>query len=225
MRSELDFVGELLARLDETVGGEVPLIGFAGGPFTLASYAIAGGSTRNHLPARRFRVEHPDAFRSLLDSLSEVVREHLRFQIDAGADVVQLFDTYAGVLPPDEYREFVLPCHREILADLEVPTIVFVRDMGGNLDLLAEAGGDVVGLDWRVDMAAARAELGDQPVQGNLDPSLLFGPPELVRERTREVIEKAGPAGHVLNLGHGVHKGTPVESVEAFVETAKSVER
>jgi uroporphyrinogen decarboxylase len=225
VRSELDFVGELLARLDETVGDEVPLIGFAGGPFTLASYAIAGGSTRNHLPARRFRVEHPDAFRSLLDSLSEVVREHLRFQIDAGADVVQLFYTYAGVLPPDEYREFVLPRHREILADLEVPTIVFVRDMGGNLDLLAEAGADVVGLDWRVDVAAARAALGDRPVQGNLDPSLLFGPPELVRERTREVIEKAGPAGHVLNLGHGVHKDTPVESVEAFVETAKSVER
>jgi len=225
VRSELEFVGDLLARLDDEVGEEVPLIGFAGGPFTLASYAIAGESTRNHLPARRFRVEHPGAFRALLESLAGVVREHLQFQIDAGADVVQLFDTYAGILPPAEYREFVLPLHRDILAGLDAPTIVFVRDMGGNLDLLGETGADVVGLDWRVDIGEARADLGDHPVQGNLDPSVLFGDPEHVRERTHEIIEKAGPAGHVLNLGHGVHKGTPIESVAAFVEAAKSITR
>jgi len=225
VRADLAFVGDLLERLDGAVGEEVPLIGFAGGPFTLASYAIAGGSSKNHLPARRFRVEHPDAFRTLLAALADVVRDHLRFQIDAGADVVQLFDTYAGVLPPADYREFVLPLHREILRDLDVPTIVFVRDMGGNLDLLAETGADVVSLDWRVDMAAARDELGDHPIQGNLDPAHLFGDSAFVRDRTREIIEKAGPAGHVLNLGHGVHKDTPVASVEAFVETAKSIER
>jgi uroporphyrinogen decarboxylase len=225
VREELGFVGDLLARLDDEVGDRVPLIGFAGGPFTLASYAIAGGSSKTHLPARRFRVEHPDAFRRLLESLAGVVRDHLRFQIDAGADVVQLFDTYAGVLAPADYREFVLPLHREILAGLDAPTIVFVRNMAGHLDLLADAGADVVGLDWQVDMATARDELGDHPVQGNLDPAHLFGPPAFVRERTREIIEAAGPAGHVLNLGHGVHKDTPVASVEAFVETAKSVDR
>jgi uroporphyrinogen decarboxylase len=225
VREELAFVGDLLRRLDDAVGAEVPLIGFAGGPFTLASYAIAGGSSRTHLPVRRFRAEHPDAFRSLLASLAGVVREHLRFQVAAGADVVQLFDTYAGVLTPADYREFVLPLHREILADLPVPTIVFVRNMSGNLGLLAETGADVVGLDWGVDVAAARAELGDTPVQGNLDPAHLFGDPAFVRERTREIIEGAGPEGHVLNLGHGVHKDTPVASVEAFVETAKSVDR
>jgi uroporphyrinogen decarboxylase len=225
VRDTLGFVGDLLARLEDEVGDEVPLIGFAGGPFTLASYAIAGGSSRNQLPARRFRVEHPDAFRELLGALAGVVREHLAFQIDAGADVVQLFDTYAGVLSPADYREFVLPLHREILDGLDAPTIVFVRNMGGNLDLLAEAGADIVSLDWRVGMAAARAELGDHPVQGNLDPTDLFGSPAFVRERTRELIEKAGPEGHVLNLGHGVHKDTPVDSVAAFVETAKSIER
>ena len=225
VREKLGFVGDLLERLENEVGTAVPLIGFAGGPFTLASYAIAGGSSRTHLPARQFRAENPDAFRALLGSLAEVVREHLRFQIDAGADVVQLFDTYASVLPPADYREFILPLHREILADLPVPTILFVRNMGGNLDLLAEAGADVVSLDWCVDMATARGELGDTPVQGNLDPSHLFGDPAFVRDRTREVIEGAGPEGHVLNLGHGVHKNTPVESVEAFVQTAKSIER
>ena len=225
VRSELAFVGELLERLDDAVGGEVPLIGFAGGPFTLASYAVAGGSSRSHLPVRKFRARHPQAFETLLGAFAEVVREHLAFQIDAGADVVQLFDTYAGVLPPDDYERFVLPLHRKILADLDAPTIAFVRGMGGRLDQLAATGADVVGLDWRVDMAEARAQLGDTPVQGNLDPSALYADPADVRERTLEVIEEAGPAGHVLNLGHGVQKDTPIAGVEAFVEAAKSVER
>jgi len=225
VRDELDFVGTLIERLDRDVGDAVPLIGFAGGPFTLASYAIVGGSSKAHLPARRFRAEHPDAFRTLLESLADVIREHLRFQIDAGADVVQLFDTYAGILTPADYREFLLPLHREILADLDVPTVIFVRNMGGNLDLLAEVGADVVSLDCTLDMADARAVLGEHPVQGNLDPAHLFGDPSFVRDRTREIIEAAGDAGHILNLGHGVHKHTPVESVEAFVGTAKSIER
>jgi len=222
---ELDYVGELLVRLDRRVGDETGIVGFAGGPFTLASYAVAGGPSRTNMPLRKLRAQHPDAFRTLLSAFADVVRDYLEFQIGNGADVVQLFDTYAGTLTPADYREFVLPLHREILADLTAPSIVFVRRMGGRLDLLADSGADVVGLDWTVDMAKARDELGDTAVQGNLDPSSLFGDPAFVRERTREVIGKAGPRGHILNLGHGVHKDTPVESVEAFVETAKSVER
>ena len=225
VRDTLAYVGDLLARLDGEVGDEVPLIGFAGGPFTLASYLVAGGSSRAHLPVRRFRQEHPKAFGSLLSVLADVVRAHLAYQIDAGADVVQLFDTYAGVLPPSDYREFLLPLHREILSGLDAPSIVFVRGMGGRLDQLAGTGADVVGLDWTVDVATAREELGETPVQGNLDPSVLFADPAVVRERTREVIDAAGPAGHVLNLGHGVSKDTPIEGVEAFVGAAKTVER
>jgi len=222
---ELDYVGDLLVELNRRVGDETAIIGFAGGPFTLASYAVAGGPSRTNMPLRRLKAEHPEAFRTLLQSFADVVRDYLEFQIGNGADVVQLFDTYAGVLPPADYREFVLPLHREILADLKAPSIVFVRRMNGRLDLLAESGADVVALDWTVDLGEARETLGETPVQGNLDPSVLFAPPEEIESRTREVIDEAGPSGHVLNLGHGVNKDTPVEGVRAFVETAKSIER
>ena len=222
---ELDYVGELLMRLNRRVGDETAIIGFAGGPFTLASYAVAGGPSRTNMPLRRLRARHPEAFRTLLSAFADVVRDYLDFQVGNGADVVQLFDTYAGTLSPADYRDFVLPLHREILGDLDAPSIVFVRQMGGRLGQLADSGADVVGLDWTVDMAEAREQLGETPVQGNLDPADLFAEPAAVRERTREVIEQAGPAGHILNLGHGVNKDTPVESVEAFVETAKAVER
>ncbi|MFB6200387.1 MAG: uroporphyrinogen decarboxylase [Halorhabdus sp.] len=221
----LDYVGALLDRLDAQVGDETAIIGFAGGPFTLASYAIAGEGTRSHYPARQFRARHPDAFADLLSTVADAVRAFLQYQVAHGADVVQLFDTYAGVLPPADYREFLLALHREILSEIGIPTIVFVRNMGGRLDQLAATGADVIGLDWTVEMATARDQLGDRPVQGNLDPSTLFADPDIVRERTRDVIEQAGPRGHVLNLGHGVHKDTPIESVATFVETAKSIER
>ncbi|PSP59802.1 uroporphyrinogen decarboxylase [Halobacteriales archaeon QH_7_66_37] len=219
---EISYVGELLDRLDERVGDETALIGFAGGPFTLASYAVAGEPSRTHLPLRKLRARHPEAFRTLLAAFADVVREYLQFQIDHGADVVQLFDTHAATLSPADYREFLLPLHRRILADLDAPSIVFVRRMNGRLEQLEATGADVIGLDWTVELGQARQRLGDRPVQGNLDPSYLFGDPSFVRERTREVIEAAGPRGHILNLGHGVDKDTPVESVEAFVDTAKA---
>jgi uroporphyrinogen decarboxylase len=221
---ELAYVGALLDRLDERVGDRTALIGFAGGPFTLASYAVAGQPSRTHMPLRKLRARHPEAFRTLLASFADVTREYLQFQIAHGADVLQLFDTYAGALTPADYREFLLPLHQEILADLDAPTIIFVRRMNGRLNLLEESGADAVGLDWTVDMTTAREQLGETPVQGNLDPSYLFGDAAFVREKTREVIEAAGPEGHILNLGHGVNKNTPVESVETFVETATEFE-
>jgi uroporphyrinogen decarboxylase len=221
----LDYVGELLERLQRGVGDRTSIIGFAGGPFTLASYAVAGRPSRNHLPVRRFRVQHPEAFETLLDAFTDAVVEYLRFQVDSGADVLQLFDTYAGILPPEDYERFVVPRHRRIVESVDVPTILFVRNMSGRLDQLAAANPDVVSLDWTVDMATAREQLDSVGVQGNLDPSVLFADAETIRERTRAIIDAAGPAGHVLNLGHGVDKDTPVEGVETFVETAKSVSR
>ncbi len=224
VEESLDYVGLLLERLTEEVGDEAAVLGFAGGPFTLASYAVAGEPSRSHVPVRGFRAAHPAAFERLLDTFADVVTEYLQFQVDHGADAVQLFDTYAGLLGPADYREYILPHHREILESVDVPTIVFVRNMGGRLDLLAETEADVIGLDWTVEMDEARKTLGQQPVQGNLDPSYLLGDPEFVRDQTEAVIEAAGSEGHILNLGHGLDRRTPVESVEAFVEAARSFE-
>ena len=221
----LPYVGELLERLQERLDGRAAVLGFAGGPFTLAAYVCQGEPSRNFMELRRLRATDPEAFRTLLSAFADVVAEYLQYQVDHGADVVKLFDTYAGVLSPADYREFLLPLHREILESVDAPTMVFARNMGGRLELLAETGADVVALDWTVDMTQAREQLGDQPVQGNLDPSVLLGEDEHVREQTLEVIDAAGPEGHVLNLGHGLHRDTPVESVRTFVETAKSVER
>ena len=224
VRDELSFVGELLERLSARLGDDAATIGFAGGPFTVASYVFdrqGGGDGRD--PIRRFRVRHPDAFDELLSNFADVTKEYLRYQQESGADVLQLFDTWAGVLPPDDYREYVLPLHRDIFDAVDVPSILFVRNP--NLDLMRESGADVLSLDWTVDMRDARDELGDTPVQGNLDPSYLLGSQETARHETERVVEKAGDSGHILNLGHGVWRDTPVENVAEFFDTAKSVER
>jgi uroporphyrinogen decarboxylase len=220
VREELSYVGELLGRLSDRLGEEAATIGFAGGPFTVASYVFEGDGRDG---IRGFRARYPDAFDDLLTAFAEVTKEYLRFQQEMGADVVQLFDTWAGVLPPHDYREYVLPLHRELFDSVDIPTVLFVRNP--HLDLIQESGADVLSLDWTVDMAEAREKLGDTPVQGNLDPSYLLGTRETVRRETELVIEKAGDSGHILNLGHGVLRDTPVENVAEFFETAKTVER
>ena len=225
VREELWYVGALLEELDAVLGEDAATLGFCGGPFTLAAYAVEGTPSRSFVGVRRLRQAHPEAFERLLEAFADVLVEYVQFQADAGADAIQLFDTYAGLLASPDYREFLLPLHRRVLEAVDVPTIVFARNMGGRLELLEEAGADVVGLDWTVEMGAARERLGEQPVQGNLDPSTLYADPDVVRERTREVIEAAGPDGHVLNLGHGIDKGTPIEGVEAFFEAARAVRR
>ncbi|NUB93713.1 uroporphyrinogen decarboxylase [Haloterrigena sp. SYSU A121-1] len=224
VETELDFVYDLLDRLSASVAETDAVIGFAGGPFTLASYAVAGGADHQNGAIRRFRAEQPAAFEELLERFADVVAEYLRLQVDHGADVVQLFDTYASVLPPADYEEYVRPLHRKILSAVDAPTILFVRGMGGRLEQLRTGGADAVSLDWTVDLERAREELGTTPVQGNLDPTLLFADPETVRDRTAQMIEAAGPRGYICNLGHGVGKETPIESVAAFVETAKNWE-
>ena len=223
VREELWYVGDLLERLTEHLGDDAAVLGFAGGPFTLSAYVCEGRSSRSFMAVRRLRAEHPAAFERLLDAFTDVLVEYVTYQVEAGADVIQLFDTYAGLLSPADYRRFVLPRHRRILEAVDVPTIVFARNMGANLDLLADSGADVVSVDWTVELGAARAALGDDvAIQGNLDPALLYGTPAEVRTRTRQVIEAAGDRGHILNLGHGVDRNTPVENVAAFFETAKN---
>jgi len=221
VREELWYVGELIERLGEQLDDETAVLGFAGGPFTLAAYVCEGQSSRSFMQLRRLRAEHPEAFEQLLDAFTDILVEYVEYQAEAGADVLQLFDTYAGLLSPADYRDFIVPRHQRILDALDIPTIIFARNMSGNLDLLADSGADVVGLDWTVDMETARTELGDTPVQGNLDPALLYGEPSEVKQRTRRIIDAAGDQGHILNLGHGVDRNTPVENVAAFFEAAQ----
>jgi uroporphyrinogen decarboxylase len=203
--------------------GKTPLIGFAGAPFTLASYLVEGGKSSHFLRVKRFMYDEPRAFNDLMAKLSEVVRRYLHAQIAAGAQAVQLFDSWVGALSQRDYRDFVLPHVRHILSSVAVtgvPVIHFGTDTGSLLELQREAGGTVIGVDWRTPLDEARRRLGDGvALQGNLDPILLFAPRELLARRVDEVTLAAGPApGHVFNLGHGILPETPPDAVKFVAE-------
>jgi uroporphyrinogen decarboxylase len=217
----LEAVQAVRERLAERAPG-IPLIGFAGAPFTLASYAIEGGSSRNFILTKRFMYEQPDAWHALLGSFADLIGALLAAQVEAGAQAVQLFDSWVGSLDAADYRQFVLPHSRraiELASASGAPVIHFGTDTAMLLEAMAEAGGDVIGVDWRIGLDEAWPRIGARAIQGNLDPAQLFAPlPELER-RVREVLRKAdGRAGHIFNLGHGVLPGTPVEHVKRVVE-------
>jgi len=218
----LDAVRRVRSELD----GGVPLIGFAGAPFTLASYLIEGGGSRQYLHTKRLMRAEPRTWRLLMEKLARVVGDYLAAQVQAGAQAVQLFDSWVGCLSPADYRAFVLPHSRSIfrkLAPLGVPAIHFGTGTATLLELMREAGGDVIGLDWRVPLGQGWARVGHNTgIQGNLDPTALFAPlPELKRQ-VRDVLgEAGGRPGHIFNLGHGILPGTPVESVRAVVEMVR----
>jgi len=222
-RDELDYVLDSIRLTRKELDGRVPLIGFAGAPFTLASYLIEGGSSRSFVKTKTFMYSEPKEWHRLASKLAESVREYLLAQVEAGAHAVQLFDSWAGILSPEDYRELVLPHSRTVLEGLRdsgAPVIHFGTGTTGLLGLLKEAGGDVIGLDWRIDLDRGWDILGgDVAVQGNLDPSLLFGPLEVVRRRTDDILARAGSRnGHIFNLGHGILPKTPVDTVAAIVE-------
>jgi uroporphyrinogen decarboxylase len=202
---------------------EVPLIGFAGAPFTLASYALEGGPSRSFEKTKALMYEDPGTWHLLLSKLAAVVRHYLTAQIEAGVSAVQLFDSWVGALSPEDYRQLVLPHSRAILeplAKLGVPLIHFGTATAGILPEMREAGGDVIGLDWRIDLDRGWDQLGpDVGVQGNLDPLALFAPKEALLDRVDLILRQAaGRRGHVFNLGHGILPGTPVENVRLLVE-------
>jgi len=215
----LDYVGESI-RLARA-GLKVPLIGFAGAPFTLASYLIEGGGSRSFLRTKRFMLSDAGAWHALMERLVAAVRDYLNMQIAAGADAVQLFDSWVGALSPADYRTFVQPHMRALIGGIApgVPVIHFGTDTSGLLECQRAAGGDVIGLDWRVDLDAAWARLGhDVAVQGNLDPTALFAPLPELRRRVEAILGQAGGRpGHVFNLGHGILPETPVEHAKALV--------
>ena len=199
-----------------------PLIGFAGAPFTLASYAIEGGTSRTFTATKQFMYEHPKAWHALLEKLAALVGRFLVLQARAGADALQLFDSWVGCLSVGDYREFVLPHARhaiELAATAGVPVIHFGTDTSALLEPMAEAGGDVIGVDWRIPLDVAWARIGDKAIQGNLDPAVLMAPKAELERQVREVLRRAaGRPGHIFNLGHGIMPGTPVENVKLVVD-------
>jgi uroporphyrinogen decarboxylase len=219
--ADVPFVMEAVRLLRKELS--VPLVGFAGAPFTLASYLIEGGPSRNHERTKAFMHAERDGWDRLMAVLSASVLAYLRAQIDAGAQAVQVFDSWAGALDPEDYGVFVLPASRAVfggLAGLGVPMIHFGVGTGELLRLMREAGADVVGVDWRVPLNEAWERVGfDVAVQGNLDPAVCLAPWEAVEAKALGVLRRAGGrAGHVFNLGHGVLPGTPPETLERLVD-------
>jgi uroporphyrinogen decarboxylase len=204
----------------------VPLIGFVGAPFTLACYLVDGRGTKDFPRTRSLLFREPSLAHGLLDALAEMLADYAAAQVGAGASAVQIFDTWAGLLTPEDFRTFEAPVvHRiaERVRELGVPVIYYLNGCAALLAEMGDLAADVVGVDWRVPLDRARAALPrEAAVQGNLDPMVLLGPPEKIRERTRDVLRRAGDApGHVFNLGHGVHKDTPLKSVEVLVTTVR----
>jgi uroporphyrinogen decarboxylase len=199
---------------------DVPLIGFAGAPFTLASYLIEGGPSRSFVKTKSLMTTAPALWADLMTRLARAVTAYLRAQVAAGAQILQLFDSWVGCLGPDDYRESVLPYSRMILGSgLGVPAIHFGTETGSLLELMKEAGGDVIGVDWRIPLDEAWRRVGDRAIQGNLDPATLLAPRPVLERRVDAILARAGGRpGHIFNLGHGVLPETPVESLVAVVE-------
>jgi uroporphyrinogen decarboxylase len=225
-QQELPYVFETIRILRRELSGRVPLIGFAAAPFTLAAYLVEGKGSKNFEQIKRLLFGDPSTAHALLEKVAEATLRYLRAQVAAGAQALQLFDTWAGLLAPDDYREFGLRYARRVLEELReagVPLTYFALDSCHLLDAVAQCGADMVGVDWRTPLDVAARRL-DRPLalQGNLDPCILLATPQVVAERARAVLQRAsGLPGHVFNLGHGVLPGTPVESVEALVRTVQ----
>ena len=218
----LPFVFETVRKSCAALGGRVPLIGFAAAPFTLASYLVEGGGSRNYLKTKKLIYSNPGAWRGLMDRLSSATAKYLNAQIAAGAQAVQLFDSWAGCLSPDDYDRHVLPHTRATIGAITsgIPVIHFSTGTGGFLKSIRAAGGNVIGVDWRVKLDAAWDTLGHEVgIQGNLDPAALLASPKEIRRRVEDILNQAGgKPGHIFNLGHGVFPETPVENVIAMVE-------
>ncbi|HVR70472.1 MAG TPA: uroporphyrinogen decarboxylase [Vicinamibacteria bacterium] len=225
-REELGMVLEAVRMVRRELDGKVPLIGFAGAPFTLASYAVEGGHSVSFAATKALMYGESAAWHTLAALLSEVVADHLRAQVEAGAQALQVFDSWVGALDEADYREFALPHVRALfdrLRGLDVPLIHFGVGTGHLLGAMREAGGDVIGVDWRTPLGEAWRRAGDGVgLQGNLDPTALLGPRERLLRRVDAVLDAAGGrAGHVFNLGHGILPPTPVESVRAVVQRVR----
>ena len=226
---DIDSMGFVMDVVQATRAGlsdSIPVIGFAGAPFTLAGYCIEGGTSKAWLLTKTFMYKYESAWHDLMDRLARAVSRYLTSQLDAGAQIVQLFDSWVGCLGPDDYQRYVLPHSKTALAEVmkRSPVIHFATGNPSLLPLIKEAGGTVIGLDWRINLNDGWNLIGnDRAVQGNLEPSLLLSDRDTIRKRTRAILEQAAHRpGHIFNLGHGVLPQTPVENVLELIETVKS---
>ena len=219
----LGFVLESLRRVRAELDGKLPLIGFAGAPFTLAGYVIEGGTSPNHLLTKQFMYHEPDAWNLLMEKLCDTLIAYLKAQVKAGAQVIQLFDSWVGCLCPSDYRRYVLPYSRKIFTELDregITSIHFGTATAGLLPLMAEAGGGVIGVDWRVSLGETWRAVGEScGIQGNLDPVAMFAPVEVLKRKAAEILDDAGgKPGHIFNLGHGLLPTTPEDAVKVLTE-------
>jgi len=222
-QADLAFTLEAIRMVCREIDGKVPLIGFAGAPFTLASYLIEGSGSRHYIQTKQLMYHQPEAWHGLLDKLASVATTFLQAQIAAGAQVVQLFDSWVGCLSPDDYRRYVLPYTKQVIDGLRnagAPVIHFGTDTAMLLDVMREAGSDVIGVDWRIPLDDAWRRIGpDVGIQGNLDPVALFAPLPEIERRVEDILQRAGNRpGHIFNLGHGILPETPVQHVQAVAD-------
>ena len=227
---DLRYVMDALAAAKRALNGRVPLIGFAGSPWTLATYMVEGKGTKDFGRIKRMMLDEPELLKELLALLAAGIRRYLEAQLAAGADAVQIFDTWGGVLDPDHYRRFSLDPMFDIVSTMRregAPVIVFSKGANHALGDLADIGADVVGLDWTVDIGRARAEIGDRvALQGNMDPSFLYAEPEQIRAQAVSILKKYGRGpGHVFNLGHGIFPDVPVEHARTLIRTVQNDSR
>ncbi|TVP61860.1 MAG: uroporphyrinogen decarboxylase [Nodularia sp. (in: Bacteria)] len=227
--ASLPFIKTILQALRQEVGNQSTVLGFVGAPWTLAAYAVEGKGSKTYSVIKNMAFSDPTMLHQLLAKFADAIAVYARYQIDCGAQVVQMFDSWAGQLSPQDYDTFALPYQQRVFQQVkethpDTPLILLVSGSAGVLERMPKSGADIVTVDWAVDMAEARARLGKHvKVQGNLDPGVLFGSKEFIRDRILDTVRKAGNWGHILNLGHGVLPETPEENVAFFFETAKQL--
>ncbi|CDM98025.1 MAG: uroporphyrinogen decarboxylase [Limnospira sp. PMC 1291.21] len=229
--ASLPFIREILQTLRREVANKAAVLGFVGAPWTLAAYAIEGKSSKDYTIIKSMAFSEPAMLHQFLGKLASAIATYACYQIDSGAQVVQMFDSWAGQLSPQDFETFALPYQQQVVKQVkakhpDTPLILYINGSAGILERMGKSGVDLISVDWTVDMAEARNRIGHHlGVQGNIDPCVLFGSKETIRDRILETIRKAGNQGHILNLGHGVLQKTPEENVAYFFETAKQADQ
>ena len=225
-KEQLGYVGDVLRIVRKEIEGKVPLIGFSGAPFTLCSYMVEGGKSRDFNLTKQMMYGETDTWKLLMDKVCTVLVDYLKMQVESGAQALQILDSWVGCLSPMDYAKYILPYTKRVIEGAQetgVPVINFSTGTSTMLDLIKEAGGDVVSFDWRINLDDAWDIVGrDRPIQGNLDPCILFAPMPVIRERVHDLLCRAGGRkGHIFNLGHGILQHTPVDNVKAVVDLVR----